>query len=246
MIMESSHSPCDHAYGTQGGFYTLPAGGGAAAPYLLDDYVSMPDWQTVPADLTFSIDDGHKHPLKGLKVELLTAAGTVVEDEPTNIGGDYLFEDVPAGEYKIRITLVDHTGAAFDIRHAETYEEPVWAEYHHTQDDSNLAQYQSISFEDSPEFVTSNAPLNDLDKLDDMANVYFNLYQFVGWVKTNLMPATGQMVKVYLFATTVPGTSNPLPAAGSYDTGNASIVFSRAHSDYSFRDDPVNDPSSGE
>src|SRR5690625_1463882 len=76
--------------------------------YAIGDYV----WVDTNKD---GLQDDGEDPLEGVKVELTDADGEPVTDvfgdevEPTftDSQGRYLFDDLPAGEYKVRFTLTD-------------------------------------------------------------------------------------------------------------------------------------------
>src|SRR5690625_14563 len=78
------------------------------ASYAIGDYV----WVDTNKD---GLQDDGEDPLEGVKVELTDAAGEPVTDvfgdevEPTftDAQGRYLFDDLPAGEYKVKFTLTD-------------------------------------------------------------------------------------------------------------------------------------------
>ncbi len=194
----------------ENGLYTLPATGGTGALSFADPFAIQVDWQPIPADLTVFVDDDHNHPLKGLKVELRTLEGVVVHDRPINTaGGSYAFEDVAPGEYRIRATLVDYSGGpgaepSFDVRHEAEFEEPVWVERNLTLLPGELAKITTLHFALTPQLEASSVAFEqDRDRLDDMAQIYFRVRQFVDWVKLTLTPVTGPTVEYYTFSESV-------------------------------------------
>src|ERR1044071_6924750 len=107
----------------------------------------------------------------------------------------------------MRATLVDNDvrpGAvpSFDIRHSEKATEPVWFEWSVTTAGSGTLD--ACFCEDNPDLVgyTTDLPSAVGDRLDDMANIYFRLRQYVDWVKDKFQPDPGSTVNVYTFATT--------------------------------------------
>jgi hypothetical protein len=81
------------------GLYILSSSGGNGTLLAEGGFVYA-DWQPLPPDLMIHIDDGHGHPLEGLKVELKQ----IIPRAPTvSSGGMYAFENVAPGDY-VRIT----------------------------------------------------------------------------------------------------------------------------------------------
>lgn len=192
------------------GLWTLPAGGGTGSLFVADNFASQPDWQPVPADLKVFVDDGHSNPLKGLKVELRTEDGDVVDDRPIHTaGGSYAFETVAPGDYRVRVTLIDASGGplavpSFDIRHEAEFDDPVWIERSFTLQPNEIGKVVPVHFAETPQLAaTSVADEADRDRLDDMANIYFRVRQFVDWVKLTLTPTTGPTAEFYAFAESV-------------------------------------------
>jgi hypothetical protein len=161
------------------------------------------DWQAIPANLIVDVDDGHDHPLKGLKLELKTPNGTLLGTNTA--GGTYTFDGVPDGDYTIRATLIDYDGgsdatAAFDIRHSPEPDTPVWIEKPVKVKTGTTIPTQ-LHFEDSPMLTaTSVTDSANRERLDDMAAIYWRVRQFVDWVKANLTANTGETVEYYAFA----------------------------------------------
>src|SRR5690606_37171274 len=104
--------------------WTIPAAGGPGTLVVEGQGTGWPDWQPVVPKLSVVIDDGHEHPLRGLRVELRTPGGDVVNARPaTPQDGVYVFGDAGPGTWVIRATLLDADHApddtpVFDVRHA--------------------------------------------------------------------------------------------------------------------------------
>jgi hypothetical protein len=216
----------------------VPDPGNASNPPLQNP--EQPDWQPALTRLVVKIDDGHGHPLKGLKVELRNPDGTPVDAIPINTaGGTYVFEnDIPEGEYALRATLVDNTGGAgsapvFDIRYRETATEPVWIERRFTQEAGNVLP---VPFAESPHLARSNVFSHD--RLDDLANIYYRVRQYADWVKTYLTSAAIPTVNFYTFATSRPWDSSSTvgPDRAFYNVAHRAIVLGTLESDYENRD----------
>jgi hypothetical protein len=229
------------------GIWLVPAGGGPGTPLIApapgENPLSQPDWQPLPADLTVWVDDGHVNPLKGLKLELRTQQGVILDDAPLNTaGGSYTFEGVGPGKYVLRATLVDAAGGAgavpsFDVRYNVAPLEPVWIEQGVTIH-GKWQQIVPLAFENSPLLTNSNLEPEDRDHLDDVANIYFRVRQFVDWVKVNLTADTGATVEFYTFASTDPLDGEPVaPNDANYQGGSVTrVVFGTAQSEYENRD----------
>lgn len=173
-----------------------------------NEFISGLDWQAIPFDLAVYLEDGHGHELNGLKVELRTVGGTVLDDAPyASTGGSYVFKTVGPGEYVVRATLVDNkvvagSVPAFDIRTNNedlSPTEPVWTEHRITMPAAR-GLITTLNFADSPGLHATNVEAGHRHRLDDMANIYFRVRQYVDWVKLNLVPDTGRTVKFYTFA----------------------------------------------
>ncbi|WP_261165783.1 SdrD B-like domain-containing protein [Microbacterium sp. Marseille-Q6965] len=59
------------------------------------------------------VRDGDEDPLAGVTVELLTAGGEVLRTTTTDEAGRYLFDLLPAGEYRVRFVLTDEQAARY-------------------------------------------------------------------------------------------------------------------------------------
>src|SRR5262249_47743350 len=77
-------------------------------------------------------------------------------------------------------------------------------------------------------------------RLDDMADIYFRVRQYVDWLKNRVTPNTGPTAHFYTFASSDPVTHKDVDPNGAiYKIGFSSIVFGVAESEYENRDDPV-------
>jgi hypothetical protein len=228
------------------GIWTMSANGSSRALLVPGLFAHYPSWQPIPAELTVHIDDGHGNPMRGLKVDLLDALG-VYDDNPLNTsGGTYVFEDIPAGEYTVRATLIDHEGyvgllpppytPSFEIRHGPQPAEAAWIEWVVTLEDAPEILRQSFEF--SGDMVASSVDASqDWDRLDDLANLFFRTRQFVDWVKSNLTPTTGNTVAFHAYATTDPtGGAAVAPNAAFHRHSANQIVLGVTTSAYENRD----------
>ena len=228
------------------GLWTLDARGGAPGLLTTSNASNWASWQPIPQSLTFDISDGHGNPLKGMNVELRRADHTVLDDQPINTtGGTYVFEDALApGVYILRATLVDRCldpcVAAFDIRYGPGPDEPVWFEWRVTVT-SNQNQSYGLAFDQlDSELIAYNIPADAAPRLDDIADIYFRVRQYVDWVKTHITPDTSPTVHYYTFATSDPLTGDPVDPKTAYYT-ESRIVFGVLESEYETRDG-VSDP----
>lgn len=209
-----------------------------------NELVRSLDWQAIPADLTIYVDDGHDHELNGLKVELRTVNGTVLDESPlTNSGGSYVFKTVAPGEYIVRATLVDNKhpiGApSFDIRTINEDLSPTEAVFteHKVTMPANRGLIKTLHFAASDGLEASNVESEHRDRLDDMANIYYRVRQYVDWVKLNLVPDTGTSVEFYTFALYDQDTDKAVaPDAAYYNYQTATIILGTAFSRYEARD----------
>jgi len=207
------------------------------APYALN-------WQPKPGALEVSIEDGHSNPLRGLKVELFTAADdTRIGGVPINTdGGRYVFVDpIPPGDYHLVATLIDNCQPvgcvpAFDIRYAPTPADPVNMTFLLTV--APASHFFSLNFDDDDTArVAISIPEENSDRLDDMANIYFRMRQYLTWVKENLTPDTGPTVSFQTFAVTDPVTNEAVGEKDAYYTdGSDMIVFGTTMSEFENRD----------
>lgn len=198
-------------------------------------------WQSIPADLTVRIDDGHGHALDGLKVQVRHPdTGAIAYENPVhNGGGTYLFGDVPAGDWSIRTTLIDFSGGpgatpAFEIRHDLEPLEAAWVE-HSVNVPAEGGEVVYLSFNLSAALVGSNVEPSQRERLDDLAAIYHQLQRYVAWVKRTLTPATGSTVALYAFAESDSG--EPVdPDEAYYWREKSKIVFGTEFSRYEVRD----------
>ena len=200
------------------------------------------DWQPLPADLTVKIDDGHGHPLDGLKVQVRDKeSNAILYENPTHNGnGTYIFKDVPPNDYLVRTTLMDFSGGpgstpAFEIRHGLDPTEAAWVEHKVTvkQEGGTIANL-GITVTDTSIFgANSSEPL----ELDDIAAIYYNVQRYVAWVKRTLTPQTGATVIVHAFAATDPTDGQPFsPSGARYWSVPPLILLGTDFSRYEYRD----------
>ena len=221
------------------GLYRMGEGGGPMSLVLaVPGMTAGTDWEPLPADLTVKVDDGHGNPLSGLKLELTTLEGVVIDDSPINGVGSYHFEVVPEGSYRVRATLIDRKGDAgpnpppftpsFEIRHGPQPLDTVWAEWN-VRVDSGASIVLTRSFADSPKLAFSSVDgSGHRDRLDDLATLFFRTRQFVDWTKLHLTPDTGPTVKFFAFATTDPTSGVPVANDAAYHRFSAARRSSSA------------------
>src|SRR5699024_3215436 len=68
--------------------------------YAIGDYV----WVDRNKD---GIQDDNEEPLEGVKVELFDENGDKIGETTTDEHGRYMFDELPAGKYKVKFTLTD-------------------------------------------------------------------------------------------------------------------------------------------
>jgi Tol biopolymer transport system component len=227
------------------GMWTVNANGGSPTQFLPQNQLQRPAWQPIPQSLTFDISDGHGNPLKGMKVELRRGDDTtLIDDHPLNtVGGTYVFEDgVAIGTYYIvQATLVDHCldpcVPGFDIRYAPGVDEAVWFIWRFKVE---AGQPLSYTFNFDPNDTLANGysvPPDGVPRLDDMANIYFRMRQYVDWVKGHLTADTGATARVYTFASVDPVSGAAVPRDDAYYKRNgAFIVLGTSESEFENRD----------
>lgn len=233
--------------------YTMSMNGGSLSLILASHLPGVPgltvssggtDWIPLPVGLTIKVDDGHGHPLSGLKVELRDLDGNVVYGGPTNNpgSGSYFFENVTPNDYIVRATLIDNGGdpfatPAFEIRDdLLTSTEAVWIE-RDLKVPVDATVVADLSFQDSASIKASNVVTQERDRLDDMANIYYRTHQFVEWAKSELTPTTGATVSIFTFSTYDPVRNVTVsPSQAFYDSSISAIVFGTLESEYETRD----------
>jgi len=237
------------------GLYTVSGGLLQSIP----NQTSNTDWQPIPVDLVVAVEDGHGNPLEGLKVELLTTDHVVLVTHPDSSGGDYFFNGVTPNDYLVRISLTDDSVApAFDIRHSpdpSASDKPVWIEYR-IKVPVGSRIFKKIPFENSPAIAEtgSNVIPQDRDRLDDMANIYFRMRQFVDWVKATIEPDTGPLLPIHTYVEYDPvrdvlfASDNARYYCNSCSDGYGPMIFMGTKlSDFALRDGASNEaPENGE
>ena len=245
-------NPPIYARDVDHGIYKLNANGKPGALLHSGGYPhSGIDWEPIPVALTIDIDDGHGHPLEGLKVELKRDMATYV---PThNEGGSYFFQTLAAGDYVLRATLIDDDGdglpTAFTIHHDITGADPVWIERNvHVPVGAQVAI--NVSFELSPSITDSNVAPHLRQRLDDMAAIYYRVRQFVDWFRANLSTNTGPTLEFSTFASGFPYETEEemTPDHGSYlGLDWSQVLLGTELSRYELRDGTNNEaPENGE
>ena len=196
-------------------------------------------WQASPANVTISVTDGHADPLHGVVVQLrdFDNPDAVVYGDPRNSsGGDYQFEGVAPGKYRVRVTLDDIESKAFEVRHGFPADEAVWAERQLVVGTEGNKIDSSFEFNGDAILNSSIQGVPDESRLDAMAAIFYQTHRFVDWVHANLTPDTGAKVTVYTFADNTE-TSAYL---------NNNIFIGVADSAYSNRDGAGQAPVNGE
>lgn len=198
-----------------------------------------PSWRTIGSGgLVVNIDDGRLNPLQGLKVEIFDAITGVAPPNATasnTIGGSYAFNNVGYGTYRVRATLLESLPggiSAFDVRHAEGADEPVWLE-------KTVVHAWGMP---APRFAfdltagASNVPEPLRDSLEDMANIYYRTKQYVDWLRVSLESDFGETVPVVAYATATPDGSPVTSGGCSYNREHRLISIGVAASAYENRD----------
>src|SRR5581483_774308 len=109
--------------------------------------------------------------------------------------------------------------------------------------EANATVIATLSFQQSAAITASNVDPEDRDRLDDMANIYFRMRQYVDWVKLALTTDLGPTVRFLTFADTDPTTGDPIDDfAGFYRHSLQAIVMGLAESEYENRDG-IKDPA---
>jgi WD40 repeat protein len=231
---------CDYI-AQDAGLWTVNANGGAPALLLPSLQFQRPSWQPIPQSLTFNISDGHGNPLKGMTVELQRDDTTVIDDHPINtVAGTYVFEDgVAAGNYYVvKATLDDHCVSpctpSFDIRYAPGVDEAVWATWRFKVEAGQPLSY-TLNVDDTDSLMIGYGGVGSL--LDDTANIYFRMRQYVDWVKSHVTADTGATVPVYTFAVADPVNHTPIGSDRNYYAPQPPrVVIAPAASEYENRD----------
>src|SRR5262249_42438078 len=157
------------------GLYVFRADGGGAERRIDGEIGDGLAWQASPANLSVTVTDGHGDELHGLVVELrdFADANTVDYAHPANpTGGNYLFEGVAPGRYRLRARLDDAESSAFEVRHGYPRAAAEWAEREVVLAAGVEKLAIDFDLEDSGLLATSlEEPVRD--RLDDLAAIYF-------------------------------------------------------------------------
>jgi WD40-like Beta Propeller Repeat len=235
---------CDYI-AQDAGLWTVNANGGAPALLLPSLQFQRPSWQPIPQSLRFNISDGHGNPLKGMKVELRRDSDTsLIDDHPINtVGGTYVFEDgvAPGTFYILQATLVDHCidpcTPSFDVRYAPGVDEAVWFIWRFKVEAGQPLSYTLTFDQNDPLADAYNIPGDGMPRLDDMADIYFQMRQYVDWVKGHLTPDTGATVRLYTFATVDPVSGASVASTDAYyERHGGYIVLGVSESEFENRD----------
>ena len=198
-------------------------------------------WQPSPANLVITVTDGHGDELRGVPVEVRDATNPdlILYGNPLNSsGGQYLFESVPPGKYRVRVTLDDKESMAFEVQHDRPASGAVWVERAIVvpPDQHKVAidfQFTDIDIANS----SVDDPVQRHD-LDDMAAIFFQTRRFVDWVHANLTASTGAKVTIFAFDSAIDTML--------YQPGQNSIVIGVDDSDFSNRNGSGMAPVNGE
>jgi hypothetical protein len=142
---------------------------------------------------------GHENSLRGIRVDLREAAGSVLRSTSTDDDGRYCVESgegVPPGDYLLRATLIDATRPTplFETRYRGAAE-AAFTEVTVTADDFGVDRQTNVEF----------APVEGRDWLADVANIHWQTERFVRWltVDAGLTPEVIQPFIVDAFSTNV-------------------------------------------
>jgi hypothetical protein len=192
-------------------------------------------WQPSPADLAVHVRDAQGHPLAGLKAELRGRENEdqLADGEPEeNTEGTYLFEDVPAGKYRVRVTLDERT-SDFSIRH-DWPSDAIWVDREIVVPAE--AQVEAVfTIADGSHILETNLDAAFRDRIDDLALIYYQTHRFVKWFRDSVQPDTGRTMLIHAFTTTHPYDLS-LIAPDSAFYYNSFIILGTAISLYTERD----------
>ena len=193
--------------------------------------------------------DIHANPLKGAVIEL--SLGAVTQSETvTDADGIFRFEGVAPGDYLLRAHLKDgevtSPSHVFDVRHTEFGTEAVWVEKSLTISAGPAVAFQDIIFSDSAaaDLDGSSVPAEFENRLDDMANIFHRVRQFVDFT-TEMGAAWNSTdyptpVEVYAFSNSR-DKSDPdfacKPDCATYDSGDTYFEMGTEYSLYSERNE---------
>ncbi len=230
------------------GIYVLRKGGIVQNVVAMGEDVGEPAWQPSPANLKIVIDDGYDDDqdgaldqLRGLRVELYTfdteQRVPIPATNPT--GGEYVFEAVPSGDYRLVITLTDADGGSFEIRHGFPETSPVWAEFLVFVPAGDEQIVYELSLESSEDGIlrTSLDQASSRSRLAELAAIYWQLRRFVDWVKAEVTTQTDGMLPFHAFATQDPD-GDPWPTdMAAYFRSEKIVLLGESKSSHANRDD---------
>ena len=127
--------------------------------------------------------DGHSNLLKGVSVELRSEIGVVIVSPVATSDTGYFLLQAPApGKYTVRVSLRDAengTDDVFEVRHTQIGTEPVWIEKAVETKIGQSTAFVDVVFSDAAAQVIDSNVTGNEDHLDDMANVFYRVRQFV-------------------------------------------------------------------
>jgi hypothetical protein len=137
--------------------------------------------------------DNHANPLKGATVELYQGGATVAGPVATDQAGAYRFTGLASGVYQVRATLQDgevpFPNHIFKVVHYDPFvplPPAVWIEVKVTINDGDTSKAGDLAFSSAETIDASNIAVANRPRLDDMANIFFRLRQYVDWLKGTL------------------------------------------------------------
>ncbi|MEJ1966689.1 MAG: PASTA domain-containing protein [Gammaproteobacteria bacterium] len=164
-------------------------------------------WQPLHPNVRITVTDGHTDPLHGASVELRDPEddSVVRYSGPVNANaGEYLFEGVTPGRYRLRVTLDDTESHEFDVEN-DLDGVSAWEERKVTVPSAGAPLNFGFPFNDT-DIVAASVDSSFNDRLDAMAAIFYQLRVFVDWVHSNLTTDTGSKVKTHAFASDVNAT----------------------------------------
>lgn len=195
--------------------------------------------------------DGHSRVVTGVKVELRQGGQVSYGPVSTNSIGEYHFENVTAGTYRLRVTLEDarhlpgsgmdvrHFEPIFDVRHTQNATAPAWVE---AEVEVDGAETRNVAFTDKEDLaeVSPDIDATTVSRLDDMAAIFNRMQDYVGWLIDEIFPvmksdAVPLPVEIHAFSTATSANN------GFYTPVGTNIQFGTGLSDFTSRDGYGND-----
>ena len=237
------------------GLFQLREDGALQATLVAGTAIDDAAWQPSPGNVAIEVSDGYGNGLDGLRVELrdVDHPYDVVDGTPRNVeGGTYLFEDALPGRYRVRVTLVEDEGDSFEILYTYPADEAVYAEREIDVPSDAIQSDFGFPIADTLAIIDSNVGASgdtaSWHRLDDLANIYFQMHRFAKWIRANLTQDTGPKLPFYAFAESTPFGSHSAERSLYLGDGDTlGVYMGVSDSEYTSRDKPGDEaPENGE